>query len=88
MFDRLARDGRDEFVVLVDVQDGELCEFRTRRDQQVGNRGCAMLTPLREERLYLDGPILDRWREVLNRHRRERRARMSSGGRRVGGASR
>ena len=70
---RLAGQRGDQFEVLVEMQHGEFGELRRGRDQQIWNRRCSVLPALSECRLDCNGPILDEGREVLDRHRSDRR---------------
>lgn len=65
-------DPGDEVEVLVCGQHREASLLRCRRDEQVRYRGRAMLAPISEEHLHLEGPVLHRRREMLQRHQRER----------------
>lgn len=74
-FDGLAGDVGDQLVVLADMQDCELREFGYGGDEQIGNGGGAVVASVGEDRLHLDGPVLDGRGEVLHGKRR----RSSSG---------
>lgn len=69
----LAGDVCDELEVTVKMQDRQSCHFGGRGDEQVRDGRSAVLTTVGERGLDLYSSILDHRREVLGRHRRERR---------------
>jgi hypothetical protein len=68
MLDWLSGDLSDDLEVLVKVQDREPGKLRRRRDDEVGQGRSAMLASVSEQGEDLDRPVLDGWREVLDRH--------------------
>ncbi len=71
--DRLAGDVRDDLEVLVKVQHRQPCEFGGSGDDQVRDRGGAVLASIGEQRQHLDGSVFNRGCLVFNRHGGQRR---------------
>jgi acetyl-CoA acyltransferase len=64
----------DVVEVRVEVKDGQPRELGGGRVEEVRDRRGAAVAPLREQQLHLECPVLDRGREVLDGHDRDRRA--------------
>ena len=65
----LAGEFGDEFVVLVEVQDGEVSELGGGSDQQVGEGGRPMVSSFCERELKFDGAGFDLRGQILDGHR-------------------
>lgn len=67
-FDGLAGDIGDELIILVEMEDGELRELSDGSVQPMGDRGSPVLAPVSQGGFNGQCSILDRGRQVLDRH--------------------
>ena len=70
--DWLTGDLGDDLKVFVEMQNGEPDDFGGRSDEDIRDRGSAVLTDVGKCELDRDGAVLDPRREVLHGHRGQR----------------